>query len=156
MLCPECHGEYRRGITQCAICDVALVERLTEELPHPDPQSPAGPADAARPGRVEHVDLIGYVDLDNARAARAKLKEAGIPCELVVREIEPSPHETAAPQATAAADEFWVRVPGAHAGAANDLLLDDFKLADDACPSCGGALDARGECAACLSTHQPL
>lgn len=31
MLCPQCNTEYREGFTQCADCDVPLIEATAEE-----------------------------------------------------------------------------------------------------------------------------
>ena len=36
MYCPECGGEYREGFTECADCEVPLVDTPPEPIPHPD------------------------------------------------------------------------------------------------------------------------
>ncbi len=38
MICPQCGAEYREGITECADCEVALVEpSAVEAESHPEP-----------------------------------------------------------------------------------------------------------------------
>ncbi|MDD5543328.1 MAG: DUF2007 domain-containing protein [Acidobacteriia bacterium] len=36
MFCPQCHDEYRDGFTECAECQVSLVERLPPDPPEPN------------------------------------------------------------------------------------------------------------------------
>jgi hypothetical protein len=36
MYCPQCRGEYRPGFSQCADCEVSLVEKLEEPVQDTD------------------------------------------------------------------------------------------------------------------------
>jgi hypothetical protein len=66
MYCPECGGEYRRGFTHCADCDVDLVEALPV-------------AQAALPLDMELVTVLETGDPSELVFAESVLREAGIP-----------------------------------------------------------------------------
>ncbi len=66
MICPSCKCEYIRGVTQCADCDVALVDAL-------DPLS-SGPADDVR-----IVQIWRGRDPAEFDEVKQALEDAGIP-----------------------------------------------------------------------------
>lgn len=66
MYCPECGGEYRRGFTHCADCDVDLVEEppVAQRPPVPD---------------VGLVTVLETGDPSELVFAESVLQQAGIP-----------------------------------------------------------------------------
>jgi hypothetical protein len=66
MFCPECGGEYRKGFTHCADCDVDLVEN--PPLADTDPLL-----------EVELVTVLETGDPSELLFAESVLREAGIP-----------------------------------------------------------------------------
>ena len=147
MYCPECGGEYRKGIETCPTCEVPLTEVL-------DAGGGRGGGLAVRgegmPGpRVApaYVDLVQFEDEVEARAARGRLREARIPSELVVRDGD-------ADAGAEPVEEFWVRVPGAAVRAAADALHLDQELSEDTCPICGAAFGSEGVCPHCAETFE--
>jgi len=146
MFCPKCEGEYREGIEMCPTCEVALVEDLSERPPEPPAPMPARLASAM-------VDLIGFVDETEARGARATLRAANVPCELVIR-------DATGPSRVAGVDEYWIRVPATSAAAAAAAIGSTAisnaeyqesapELREDACPSCGQILGPDEDCPRC-------
>ena len=145
MYCPRCEGEYREGITICPTCDLTLVVELSDVPPEPPAPMPARLASAM-------VDLLGFVDEAEARAARAALKAARVPCELVIR-------DAFGPGRAGENDEFWIRVPATSAADAAAVLrsagiagaeqASTDALSEDRCPSCGASLDPEEDCPRC-------
>jgi hypothetical protein len=148
MYCPVCRDEYRPGFTRCATCDVALVESLEsgEVAPARAPAQIVAEVAADEPT----VNFCGFLALDEARQARDKLREAGVPAEILIRDVPGS----AAGQDVQ--EEFWLRVRPrdfravvgivGFAPAESDPGDDSFKCSacgatvhatDDACPGCG-------------------
>lgn len=146
MYCPECEGEYRKGIEICPTCEVSLVAEL------PGPDEPHGGGADAGGGHVgariapPYVDLVPFLDEAEARAARRKLKEERIPSELVIRDGEPG--ESGEP-----AEECWIRVPGSAVRAAELALQLDQELGEDACTICGAPFGPDGVCQKCAGAH---
>lgn len=162
MYCPQCEGEYRPGIMTCPTCEVPLVENLGEVPPPRFKEPRLAP---------ELIDLVGFTDEHEARDARQRLREAKIPCELVIRDAhglaesedaggEPGdapwrPRSAFGDRTPAAGsdegprDEFWIRVPGTKAHAAADVLHLDSGIAEDTCPSCGAPIEGEGDCPKC-------
>jgi hypothetical protein len=149
MFCPVCRDEYRPGFTRCAGCDVDLVDSLDEGIE----------AEAPELVTDRHLDepfrnFCGFLSLDEARAARDKVRASGIKAEILICEAP-----GAAPGAPIA-EEYWLRVmpsnartvatlieydPGA-VPAADEADDDSFKCSacgavvranDDKCPGCG-------------------
>ncbi len=143
MFCPVCRSEYRPGFTQCAECEVPLVDHLEDTPATPSREVPSLAAAAL-------VDYCGFLDFEEARRARRSLLEQGIPSEVVLRD---------APDGTG--EEYWLRVP-ASAVRRVAVLLGDLSEAPpestaedaprDACGQCGHPAPA-GEsfCARCGS-----
>lgn len=139
MYCPECGGEYRPEITLCPTCEVALTDTLER----------AG-GRRLQPRMVPTlVDLVGFIDEREARDARQRLKDAKIPCELVIRDAEGSNGEGEG----GVGDEFWIRVKGTVVEAAADTLGLELALSDDNCYSCGAPLDESDTCGRCGATR---
>jgi len=95
MFCPVCKDEFRGGFTRCATCDVDLVEDLSAA-----PERPPETAPVAMP--VPLAEYCGFLDLDDARAAREHLRGEGIRSDILIRE---SPSDDGA-----AEEEYWLRV----------------------------------------------
>ena len=140
MFCPSCRDEFRAGFTRCASCGVDLVP----ELGAPVPRAPGPPAVEAAPaaGPVPLAEYCGFLGLDEAREARARLRGLGIRTEVVLRD---APH---APDG----EEYWLRVDRARlAEAAQVLGYHDAAEADVAsefrCEECGASVPA--DAAAC-------
>lgn len=64
MYCPECRSEYREGYSQCADCEVALVETLPPLEPIPD---------------LNLVTVLEAGDPSLLAVAESLLREQGIP-----------------------------------------------------------------------------
>lgn len=100
MFCPSCKSEFRPGFTRCASCGVDLVEDLDGAADAPSaremPPRPVTPGAAA-----PMVSYCGFLQLDDAREARARLREAGVSSEIVIRDAPEDP----------GAEEYWLRVP---------------------------------------------
>jgi len=148
MWCPECEGEYRKGIEVCPTCEVTLTE-------HPEPaglharQGEMPEGDGGHVPRLAPplIDLVGYQVESHARDARRRLKASGLHSELVIRDAEgTAPSEESA-------EEFWIRVPARIAREAAEILNVDESLGEEACPSCGGPLDEDGVCRPCAVRH---
>lgn len=98
MYCPVCHDEYRPGFTRCATCDVDLVESVAAKAP---PKAVAVLAEVA--AEEATANFCGFLSLDEARAARDKVRDAGRRAEILIcdaprREDEPIK------------EEYWLRV----------------------------------------------
>ena len=153
MFCPQCEGEYREGIEMCPTCEVALVADLSvlpsaAPAPRGDTMFPA----AAERGELAMVELIGFVDEADARAARATLKAADVPSELVIRD--------AFGPGSSKGDEYWIRVaedskPAALAALGStgptkaEYQSASLYLSEDRCPSCGDLLPPDADCPHC-------
>ena len=140
MYCPTCEGEYRKGILTCPTCEVTLVESL-DDAPEPRAGAPS----------QKHVsltyELVGYTDEHEARDARRMLREARIPCELVIRDaLGPAGTDPGKEPA----DEFWIRISGTNAAEAAEILKLDTSI-EDACPSCGAPVEGedQADCTRC-------
>jgi len=99
MYCPSCKDEFRAGFTRCAACNLDLVDDLStvaanaEETTKPRPAPPSPMA-----------EYCGFFSLDEARAARDRLRGARIRADIVIRE-SPGSDLGAAPD-----EEYWLRV----------------------------------------------
>ena len=149
MFCPVCRDEYRPGFTRCAGCDVDLVNSLDDAIV---PEAPELVSD-------RHLDeplrnFCGFLSLDEARAARDKVRASGVRVEILICEAPGA--STAAP----IAEEYWLRVMPSDARAVATLIefdpgvvaaadgADDdafncsacgavVRASDDKCPGCG-------------------
>jgi hypothetical protein len=64
MICPNCKAEYREGFTECTDCQIALVDRLPDQLA-PDPD-------------LELVTIFETGDPADVLVAKSVLDEEGI------------------------------------------------------------------------------
>jgi len=145
MFCPVCRDEFRPGFTQCASCEVPLVERL---------DGPVAEAPKAVMAEVPADDVTanfcGFLSLEEAREARDKVKQAGLPAEILIRDAPAPASGGPVPE------EFWLRVRPADIRAVVGIVgfapaevpeADDafgcsacgttVHATDDACPGCG-------------------
>src|SRR5262245_186532 len=100
MFCPRCGDEYRPGFARCGTCDVDLVEREPEG-PRAGRAAPTLPSPALP---VRLVDFCGFFVLDEARAARDRLRPRRVRTEIAVRE-SPDPDGNEGLR-----EEYWLRV----------------------------------------------
>lgn len=98
--------------------------------------------------QVRFVDYCGFLDLDEARAARNALREAGIGAEITIRDLE-------AEAAAEIEEEFWLRVDvdaitKVAAIVGHDPVVEEVKTLT--CSECGATVaedaDACSECGA--------
>ena len=106
MICPECRSEFREGFTQCSTCGVNLVV----ELPPPETR---GRGRLAPVPESQMFPYCGFLDLEDARRARAELHESGVWADVLVREVD----DGSGPR-----EEFWIRVPRQLFGRAETIL----------------------------------
>jgi len=146
VFCPSCRSEFRAGFTHCASCDVDLVESLDGpgKVDLPLPGATSAPTRATRSGgpvqEQPPVAFCGFLALDEAVEARAKLKTENVKSEILIREDDPVGGEPAK-------DTYWLRLSPAFFKKAADLLgYDDAAVASSdeeeagemvACSECG-------------------
>ena len=129
MFCPICKSEFRAGFTRCATCDADLVEDLSPstatEAKSPPQAVTACSADAFR-------DFCGFLSLDDARRARARLREASLAGEIVIRDR---------PGKSGTEEEYWLRVPGGRFREAEAILgydeAEEIPAETYTCSDCG-------------------
>jgi len=132
MFCPVCRDEFRAGFTRCANCDVDLVEDLSRAAAAAPAKRRSEPAAQPDPV-VSTVNYCGFLDLDTARGARAKLREHGIRSVILIVD-----------DAETGEEEFWLRVESRRfAQAAAVLGFDEasHEAVDEGgfrCGNCGG------------------
>jgi len=145
MFCPVCRDEYRPGFTRCATCEVTLVETL-------DAAAPAGkPAPILTEVAAEEAtaNFCGFLTLDEARQARDKVKAAGMPAEILIRDA-PAPAD-----GRSEGEEYWLRVrPRDFREVVGIVGFEqvDAAQADDTfgCSACGATVHASDEaCPGC-------
>jgi hypothetical protein len=150
MFCPVCRDEFRPGFTRCAGCDVDLVASLGPAGPTIEPETFVSESLPDEPLK----NFCGFLSLDEARAARDKVRETGRRAEILI--TEPPGARIDAP----VQEEYWLRVmprdakdvaalvgydPGV---AAEGPAVDDDSFTcsacgatvgpeDEACPGCG-------------------
>jgi hypothetical protein len=108
MFCPSCKDEFRAGFTRCANCDVDLVEDLS--------QVPERPAETRSvDARLSLVEYCGFLELDDARDARERLRAEGIHSDILIRDV---------PAAMGISEEYWLRVEAQQFRRAATLLGD--------------------------------
>jgi hypothetical protein len=147
MFCPSCKDEFRAGFTRCASCGVDLVESLHAAAPAAGPRR-LSPQQAS----LRMVDFCGFFSLDEARAARDRLREDGIRSEITIRESAGADlHE-------AIDEEYWLRVDASRFEGAAGIL--GWAEADDgdeapACSDCGAAVDEEAaRCPSCGASFE--
>jgi hypothetical protein len=136
LFCPVCRDEFRAGFTRCANCDVTLVERLDAPAHRPEPVEIHVPP--AKPDEPK-VNYCGFLEIQEALAARRALVERGIAAELLVRDGD----------GPGAGEEYWLRVVPSHFAAAQSILgydeaegvHHDAVAEKVACSACGGEVD---------------
>jgi predicted amidophosphoribosyltransferase len=148
VFCPSCKDEFRPGFTRCENCDVDLVEDL----------SAAGHSarDAGRASAVaaQMVEYCGFLELDEARRARAQLKTGEILSDIVIRENPEALAENAL------GEEYWLRVEASKFRQVGPIL--GYHMADSenaektlACGQCGARVDAEATfCAKCRARFE--
>ena len=156
MICPECKSEYRSGFHRCATCNVDLVEEdalAGEKEVAVEPPARMDPAMES-----DLFPFCGFLSIEDARHAREDLRDAGIPADILIREVG---------SAEATTEEYWLRVPRRRFAEVADALHeepveeekggngdmgagDTFACSEcgedvpsdaDVCPNCGARFD---------------
>jgi hypothetical protein len=144
MHCPVCRDEYRPGFTRCATCDVDLVASL-------DDKAAARPAAVMSEVAAEEAtaNFCGFLNLDEARAARDKVRATRRRAEILICEAPGTkPGEPMQ-------EEYWLRVPPHDFRAVASLVGFEPHVAteeDDSfnCSACGATVRASDEkCPGC-------
>lgn len=142
MFCPECKDEFRAGFTHCASCDVPLVDDL----------SGAAASRTVEPPRLtaplRMADYCGFLDLDEARQSRERLRAEGIRSDILIREV---PVE---PSGSSFQEEYWLRIDATKSRQAAALLDYAASAAIDEgqtlCDACGATMSSQESfCSAC-------
>jgi hypothetical protein len=123
MFCPGCKCEFRPSFTRCASCDEDLVESL-EGIEQKTPDVPVRGHEPVAAVHVSMAEVCGFLDLGEARQARDRLHQNGIPGEIVIRA---SP-ET--PATGAVVEEFWLRADAKQIRQAVTLIDQEPEPAD--------------------------
>ena len=145
MFCPVCADEYRPGFTRCATCDVDLV--AAPDVAAPNKTAPMLAEVAAEEATA---NFCGFLTLEEAREARDNVRDAGMPVEILIRDVPGS----AAGEPVH--EEYWLRVapkdfraivglvgfaPDADEPADESFTCSacgaTVQAVDDACPGCG-------------------
>lgn len=154
MFCPVCRDEYRPGFTRCAGCDVDLVASLDARAAAPAPTLVAEPAI-----HEPLSNFCGFLNLEEARSARDKVRSAGCKAEILISEAPGADLDEPL------REEYWLRAvpsefravaaligydPGV-APVADGADADSFTCSacgatvganDDKCPGCGLGFEA--------------
>ena len=141
MFCPVCRDEYRPGFTRCATCDVALVDAPGASAAHAvSAAEPSKPVTIVTEGRLDEpfVNFCGFLTLEEAREARDKIRAAGWPAEILIRDA-PRSADT-----DPVHEEFWLR------GRPNDYKA--FGQIVGFAPEVADAAEESFTCSACGAT----
>ena len=149
MFCPTCSAEYREGITQCAHCEVSLVDQPPGDDPYATPASMA----AVLEGKDIAPLMAGHQEaLSRTQAILAQGKVAS-----VIGEVPQG-------MARASAENYCLYIAPEQAEAARELLQGSWQsqveleglepVATDSatsdCPACGAEVaDDQEECPDC-------
>ena len=89
MFCPKCRGEYREGVTRCAICDVDLIA----VVPPADPfESPEKMAEVLKDKDLEALMVGNVAGLKHAQSDLAKRHIASVIAPEGDEELQPGLH----------------------------------------------------------------
>jgi hypothetical protein len=149
MFCPKCKDEFRTGFTRCASCGVDLVEDLSLAERSPEALDEACVSAACAP----MLDFCGFLDLEEARVARNRLRDELIRSEISIREALQSTMNRPIKE------EYWLRVEHKQFGICTKILgYDPVESVGDesfdcsncdnqvmehesACPKCGARFE---------------
>ena len=138
MFCPSCKCEFRPRFARCEGCNEDLVESLSDVKSR---SPPAASETDPLPG-VRMADYCGFVDLDEARQARDRLREDEIRSEITIRE---APGSSRGPRVE---EEYWLRIDVNAYKQAVALLdydaVDASASESQSCAQCGHTV-AEGE-----------
>jgi hypothetical protein len=144
MHCPVCRDEYRPGFTRCATCDVDLVASL-EDTPAAKPAAVL--SEVAAEEAV--VNFCGFVNLDEARAARDKVRATRRRAEILIGEVPGGTPEEPIQE------EYWLRVAPHDFRAVAGLIGFEPHVATEGdesftCSACGATVRASDDkCPGC-------
>ena len=138
MICPRCKHEYRAGFTRCATCQVDLVDE--DALAEPEPVRAETHSGIDATTLAELLPFCGFITLDEARQAREELREADIPADILIREVE---------TAQEVLEEYWIRVPRSQFAAAAQVLEEQPAAAEGGGNGEVSGLDEDDETFAC-------
>ncbi|HEX4825065.1 MAG TPA: hypothetical protein VFV19_12225 [Candidatus Polarisedimenticolaceae bacterium] len=146
MICPVCRDEYRPGFTRCATCDVDLVESQGA-TPRAKPPAAVIAEVAADEGMT---NFCGFMNLEEARAARDSVRASNRRAEIVICEAP------GAKLSEPLKEEYWLRVAPKDLRAVAELIgyepPQPVSTDDDTfnCSACGATVHASdAQCPGC-------